>query len=47
MAIQHGYNILPFAVVGPDDMYDIVLDAEDILQSPVGKLLKKALRQSE
>ena len=42
MAIQHGYNILPFAVVGPDDMYDIVLDAEDILQSPVGKLLKKA-----
>lgn len=42
MAIAHGYNIIPFAAVGPDDMYDIVLDAEDILRSPVGKLMKKA-----
>lgn len=42
MAIQHGYNIVPFASVGPDDMYDIVLDAEDVIHSPVGKLLKKA-----
>lgn len=42
MAIQHGYNILPFAAVGPDDMYDILLDAEDILRSPVGKLMKRA-----
>lgn len=41
MAIRHGYNILPFAAVGPDDMYDILLDAEDILRSPVGKLLKR------
>jgi len=41
MAIKHGYNILPFAAVGPDDMYDIVLDAEDIMRSPVGKLMKK------
>ncbi len=42
MAIQHHYNILPFASVGPDDMYDILLDAEDILHSPVGKLLRRA-----
>ena len=42
MAIAHGYNIIPFAAVGPDDMYDILLDAEDILRSPVGKLMKKA-----
>lgn len=42
MAIAHGYNILPFATVGPDDMYDIVLDADDIIRSPVGKLMKKA-----
>ena len=41
MAIQFGYNILPFAAVGPDDMLDIVLDADDILRSPVGKLMKK------
>ncbi len=42
MAIEHGYNILPFGVVGPDDAYDIVWDAEDILHSPVRKLLEKA-----
>jgi 1-acyl-sn-glycerol-3-phosphate acyltransferase len=42
MAIQHGYNLLPFAAVGPDDMYDIVMDAEDVIHSPVGKLLKRA-----
>ncbi|RLT98582.1 lysophospholipid acyltransferase family protein [Ketobacter sp.] len=41
MAIQHGYNIIPFASVGPDDMYDILVDAEDVIHSPVGKLLKK------
>jgi len=41
MAIQYGYNILPFAAVGPDDMYDILLDADDIVQSPLGKLLKR------
>lgn len=42
MAIKHGYNIVPFASVGPDDMYDIVVDAEDVIHSPVGKLLKRA-----
>ena len=42
MAIANGYNIQPFAAVGPDDMYDILLDAEDILASPVGKMMKKA-----
>lgn len=41
MAIRHGYNILPFAAVGPDDVYDIVLDAEDVLRSPVGRLMKR------
>lgn len=42
MAIEHGYNIVPFAAVGPDDAYDIVFDAEDIMQSPLKKLLDKA-----
>lgn len=41
MAIANGYNILPFGVVGPDDIYDILLDADDVLASPAGKLLKK------
>jgi hypothetical protein len=40
LAIQHGVPIVPFAAVGVEDMFDIVLDAEDILQSPVGDLLR-------
>ncbi len=42
MAIQHKYDIIPFAAVGPDDAFDILVDGEDILQSPLGGLLKKA-----
>ena len=30
MAIEHGYDIIPFAALGGDDCYDIVLDANDI-----------------
>ena len=41
MAIKHGYNVVPFASVGPDDMYDILVDAEDVIHSPLGRLLRK------
>jgi 1-acyl-sn-glycerol-3-phosphate acyltransferase len=40
LAIQHGVPIVPFASVGVEDMFDIVIDAEDILHSPVGDLLR-------
>lgn len=33
MAIQHGYDIIPFASLGPDDCFDIVLDANDVKNS--------------
>ncbi len=41
MAVKYGYPIVPFAAVGPDDMVDVVWDANDIMKSPVGKLLGK------
>ncbi|MCG8317274.1 MAG: acyltransferase family protein [Pseudomonadales bacterium] len=41
LAIENGYNIVPFACVGPDDMYDIVLDADDILSTPAYGLFKR------
>lgn len=41
MAVKYGYPIVPFAAVGPDDMYDVVWDADDIIRSPVGSALKK------
>lgn len=40
LAIQYGVPIVPFASVGVEDMFEIVADAEDILRSPVGALLR-------
>jgi hypothetical protein len=40
LAIQYGVPIVPFASVGVEDMFEIVLDAEDVLSSPVGRLLQ-------
>lgn len=41
MAMQHGYDIIPFASVGADETFDIRYDAQDFYQSIVGKLLDK------
>jgi 1-acyl-sn-glycerol-3-phosphate acyltransferase len=40
LAIQHGVPIVPFASVGVDDMFEIMVDAAEILSSPVGELLR-------
>jgi 1-acyl-sn-glycerol-3-phosphate acyltransferase len=32
LAIEHGYPILPFAAVGAEECYDIVIDAGDLLR---------------
>ncbi len=40
LAIQHGVPIVPFASVGVEDMFEIVADADDLLASPVGRLLE-------
>ena len=41
MALRHGATIVPFAAVGAEDVYDVVLDADDIMASPLGTILKK------
>jgi 1-acyl-sn-glycerol-3-phosphate acyltransferase len=40
LAIEHGVPIVPFASVGVEDMFEIVLDADDLLASPLGALLR-------
>lgn len=35
MAIQHGCPIVPFAAVGVEDAYDVHVDAEDYLRTPI------------
>lgn len=37
MAIEHQYPIVPFASLGPDDMFTILYDAEDFKQSWFGR----------
>lgn len=39
MAMTHGYDIIPFASVGCDDAWDILLDADDIVNSSLGRRL--------
>lgn len=41
LAIEFGYPIVPFAAVGAEDLYDIVLDAEDLLRSPLGPIVRR------
>jgi 1-acyl-sn-glycerol-3-phosphate acyltransferase len=40
MAAAHGYRIVPFASVGADDAFDIALDSEELMRSPLGALLR-------
>jgi hypothetical protein len=40
LAIEHGVPIVPFASVGVEDMFEIVVDADDVLASPLGSLLR-------
>ncbi len=41
MAAQHGYNITPFGLVGPDDWWDHAIEGRDLLHSRLVKLLQK------
>ena len=43
LAIEHGYDIIPFGSVGPDENFQILLDANDISQSRLWKLLSQRL----
>ena len=40
LAIEHGVPIVPFASVGVEDMFEVVVDADDVLASPLGALLR-------
>ena len=40
LAIQHQATIVPFAMVGADDAWDIVMDADEIVESVLGPLIE-------
>jgi len=41
LAIEFGYPIVPFSLVGSEDLYDVVLDADDLLASPLAPLVRR------
>lgn len=43
MAIEHGYDIIPFGSLGPDEAFDIVADANDIMATRAWRWLKERL----
>ncbi len=40
MALESGYSITPFCSVGPDEVFDVGIDGEDIMKSPLGNLIQ-------
>jgi len=40
LAIKHGYAIVPFAAVGAEECYDILVDSDELRQSPLGPVLE-------
>lgn len=47
MALEHDCTIVPFATVGGEEMWDIRLDANDLLSSPVGPVVEKLLPRTD
>jgi len=41
MAIRYGCPIVPFAAVGAEEAFDILLDADDLMASPLGAILDR------
>ncbi len=41
LAIRHNCTIVPFSALGADDAFDILLDADDLMKSPLGAVLRK------
>jgi 1-acyl-sn-glycerol-3-phosphate acyltransferase len=41
LAAQHGYTVMPFGMVGPDEFYGHLTEGRDLLESPLGHLLTR------
>jgi len=41
LAAQHGYTIMPFGLVGPDEFYGHYMEGQDLPDSSLGRLLKR------
>jgi hypothetical protein len=42
MAVAHGYDIVPVAAIGGEEMFDIIVDSREVMDSPVGAWLQNS-----
>jgi len=42
LAIEHGYTITPYATVGAEEAFDVLLDSADYMNTPLGSYLKRS-----
>jgi 1-acyl-sn-glycerol-3-phosphate acyltransferase len=42
LAIEHGYPITPYATVGAEEAFDVLLDSADYMSTPLGRALKRS-----
>jgi len=47
LAIEHGYPIVPFAAVGAEECYDIVVDSDELWASPIGRIIQRLVPRSQ
>lgn len=47
MAIEHGYDIIPFGSVGPDESFKILFDANDVMKTRAWKWLASHTKVDE
>jgi len=42
LAVEHGYSITPYATVGAEEAFDVLLDSSDYMATPLGRYLRKS-----
>ena len=41
LAVEYGYAIVPFAAVGAEECYDILIDGDELLKTPLGPAIER------
>jgi len=47
LAIEQGYPIVPFAAVGAEECYDILIDSDEIRATPIGRVLERFVQRAD
>jgi len=42
LAVEHGYSITPYATVGAEEAFDVLLDSSDYMATPLGRYLRQS-----